>query len=474
MPRPAAMILPLPLTEERFAERSEEVVVHRFERQSVRIHAQEHLPRQQLLTRILVALNARGTGRMSFPALMPVDTPSNLHVVITERHAPIVSLVPCLFDLRRVARPPTSTWIVVMLPPTCRLEDIQNALQAQCPPVLPSSAVYVNYEAASSRPIGIHRHTVVTILGVYPIEGLDFVTHEGLFMPMALRGSDVAVTRAGLSQFLAFPALPLRSTSTTTTAVHSFGVAEEDASLNTFTMMDSCSGVTILTVGAATSSDALIQQALSCTRLPGNPIARFLVAEIVHLPSPQIVVCGDYGAQCRRAVCFDLSPFGGTTRVVDVAEHFSAVDALSSVGPANMSLDAVALVQNALCVCIINHVIGNAFVPLGPHADVVHFYILTPLPATLPTTQPAAATGETHGPAAAASDDAHALQPPTPHQGATSSSMPGAETAECRDCPKGHSARHSSGAVVRLHPGEGRYSVIGTLEGAINRPRRPE
>ena len=213
---PAELIRPVQLAQARFTSASEDVVVHRHERLPVLVFAREDLPPQQLLTRLLTALNLHGSGRMSVVAVMPCVDPCRLNVVVHPGPQRISDLIPCLVDLRRVSIPPGTQWAVIHLPPSCNLADIEAAVASQCASTLPHSAIYLNYQRVGTSGIGLHRHSVVTLLGCYPDEHLDVATREGTFYPRCIRGSDVAALRAGLAAFLAAPsALSTTTTSTT-------------------------------------------------------------------------------------------------------------------------------------------------------------------------------------------------------------------------------------------------------------------
>ena len=164
----AALVTPQFLTQERFATRSSEIVVHRHERRTVLVNVQGDYGPQQVLTRLLGALGLPGTGRMSCTAISPVDPPCRLHVVVHPGNWRYMQRVPCLVDLRRVALPPTSSWIVVHFLPSCTMQDVLEAVSDQCPSTLPIAAAYVNLQLAGARPIGVNRNTVITLMGTFP------------------------------------------------------------------------------------------------------------------------------------------------------------------------------------------------------------------------------------------------------------------------------------------------------------------
>ena len=199
---PALTITPVQLTRPRFAGRHEHVVV-------------------------LHVLGLPGTGRLSFPAFMPVTEHCELHVVVHARTQAPCDFIPCLADLRRIAVPPGALWMVVLLPPVCTLQEVQASLTAQCPAAYFPTAIYLNSARVLNQPIAVHRHTVITPLGSHPIEGLDAISADGTFMPYVWKGCDVAATRSGLARFLAPSAAVGEDTrfvpTTTSTTAHSCG-----------------------------------------------------------------------------------------------------------------------------------------------------------------------------------------------------------------------------------------------------------
>ena len=151
------------------------------------MEAQQDLGPQALLARLLNALDLPPSARLCFPAVMPVEIPCKLHVVVGPRQPVVESFVPVLADLRRVAIPPTAHWCVIQLPSPCRLQEAMAALAAQCGPLLPVAAIYLNYDGAGQRLLGIHRHTVVRPVGPFPVQGYDLVATSGAYAPLCLR-----------------------------------------------------------------------------------------------------------------------------------------------------------------------------------------------------------------------------------------------------------------------------------------------
>ena len=223
----AALVTPQFLTQERFATRSSEIVVHRHERRTVLVNVQGDYGPQQVLTRLLGALGLPGTGRMSCTAISPVDPPCRLHVVVHPGNWRYMQRVPCLVDLRRVALPPTSSYIVVHFLPSCTMHDVLEAVRDQCPSTLPIAAAYVNLQLAGARP------TVITLMGTFPDPEHDSVVVPGYYMPRVLRGSDTAALRPGFARFLAAPATVESGTTSTTTGQGCHTPGSEPVTLTT-------------------------------------------------------------------------------------------------------------------------------------------------------------------------------------------------------------------------------------------------
>ena len=133
----------------------------------------------------------------------------------------------------------------------------------------------------------------------------------------------------------------------------------------------------------------------------------------------------------------------------------------------------LSLLREALCVCLVNRVIHDAFRALPPDVDVVQFYVLRPalrhseamsVP-DAPTSLPCPGTSPvSFGPSTAS--PARPPVPPIP---------PDVERDDLSQHRNSRPSHHAvATAVVRLGPHEGRYTVIGTFEGAINRNRQPQ
>ena len=483
---PAETIAPAQISESRFASRHSEISVHRLGRPTASVRAGEHMAPQQLLEHIMHVCGLRGSMRLSFPAIMPAVDPCRLHVVLHPKGGPLEHHIPCLLDLRRVTASPSEPWCVVLMPPVCTLADVQRLMLEQFTGIQPYSAAYLNYQRLRDSPLGLHRHSVITLLGMRPSDGLDVVNSNGSFGPLCYRGSDVAATRSGLAQFLAFPAVgPFSSTSTTTTSTTPSGSVPEGADsmvdepiLDICTVFDTEHGYQMLPFPASLDHAHLPRQICSLINAPDSANLRLMESEIICLPSPQFILTTEGVAGRRRAVVFDLTPFGGDISVAAITPGQTLFDVLEArlVPSAPHILEQL---QSAQCVCLVNHIVAAPSAPLGRNADVVHFYLLRnaartdelPGPTAAPTTEPASG-GVVHpasnpisfGPAhlAVASPDppqSRALSPSSELQfESDSSTLPVGSGASSRD-------------VVQLQDWEGRYTVIGTIEGAINRHR---
>ena len=297
-PAPTNSIVPVHLTQERFTVQNREVMVRRAGRHDALVSADPSYGPQQLLTRLVEVVHAPGSARLSFPALMPVTDPCRLHVVLHPRSLPTSDMASCLLDLRRVTQPPVAPWQVVELPSLCVLSDVQAMLHTCCPPDTAYSAVYINYQRLSFHPVGVHRHTVVSVLGMQPQEGLDTVYRDGTFGPLCFRGNDVAATRPGLARFLAYPAHVSSHhfpTTSTTTAGFSAGPDSGECpqacpvASSIFTVFDTVHGVRTFTGDPDWSIAEVMHNAIRAAGLSFDAVPRRLQCELNCLPSPQIL-----------------------------------------------------------------------------------------------------------------------------------------------------------------------------------------
>ena len=392
-PQPVSTVIPTHLTEERFATRSHEVIVHRVNRFEAIVAADPSYGPQQLSTRIVSAVNAPGSARLSFPALMPVCNPCRLHVVLHPRQPPTSDMATCLLDMRRVVRAPLALWNVVELPTLCVLTDIQGLLQALYPADLAYGAIYVNYQRVGIHPVGVHRHTVITVLGPGPCEGLDAVYGDGTFGPLCFRGNDVAATRPGLAQFLAYPAHAAGSfftTSTTTTGgplldsgLSQIGVDEDPNCPETvfldapwFTVLDTVCGVRVFTGDSAWTDEDVQSQAARMWQASGTCVPRRLAFEINSLPSPQILLCASGEGFGASTVVVDLTPFGGDVCIRVTPSGWSVLDLVASIDTALLAIQPLARLQDATCVCLTNRIITDPRSALDPSAELVQFFLL--------------------------------------------------------------------------------------------------
>ena len=388
---PADSLVPVQISESRFSTRGSTVCVHRTGRPLVQASVDANLGPQGILEHLLAICGLRGSFRLSFPAVMPAESPC-LHVVLHQRDHPVPSRFPCLLDLRRVrATTACPEWGVILLPPSCCLADVQACLSTDFPSLQPYSAVYVNYGRLLDRPVALHRHSVVTLLGPAPLEGLDTVLGNGSFAPLCYRGNDVAATRPGLARFLAFPCVPdgLSTTSTSTTcpsndevtaaAAHFFGLEKPGVDLPpdsvVFTVFDAEHGYRTFHATMQPVDDGPLAVARRAIDPAGEAMLRVLTHEVVSLPSPQIAMSLLSPETDRRLIVFDLTPFGGDITAWDVVLGHSVFDALAEHRPACAD-SVVGLLHEASCVCLVNHIVAAPSQSLGRDAEVVHFYLL--------------------------------------------------------------------------------------------------
>ena len=471
-PAPTNSIVPVHLTQERFTVQNREVMVHRAGRHDALVSADPSFGPQQLLTRLVEVVHAPGSARLSFPALMPVTDPCRLHVVLHPRSLPTSDLASCLLDLRRVTQPPVAPWQVVELPSLCVLSDVQALLHACCPPDTEYSAVYINYRRLSFHPVGVHRHTVVTVLGMQPQEGLDTVYRDGTFGPLCFRGNDVAATRPGLARFLAYPANvsnPHFPTTSTTTAGCPTGPGSRECpqacpvASSIFTVFDTVHGVRTFTGDPDWSIAEVMHNAVRAAGLTFDAVPRRLQCELNCLPSPQILLSHPSTDPAARTIVLDLTPFGGDVVVRMVPRSWSVLDLVAAMNVEHLAVPPLERLQDATCVCLVNHVVADPRTALDHRCDLVQFYLLRVL-ASGPSSQlpPSLPVASTPG----------ALDEPTQGQSPATPLAPsdGEHSFFRRTIP---AAATTHPAVVRLPEGEGRYTVFGTIEGAINRWRAP-
>ena len=172
------------------------------------------------------------------------------------------------------------------------------SLSSDFPGLAPVSAIYLNYLRLRDHPTGVHRHTVVTLLSESPQQGLDVVHPNGTLSALCLWGNDVAATRPGLAQFLAYPAtanpcLFTSTTTTTSTAGPGISLTAPDTSESPssafpdlFTVFDAEFGYRTFPADNELNAGALWEQARSLADPEGRMRLRELQAEINCLPTP--------------------------------------------------------------------------------------------------------------------------------------------------------------------------------------------
>ena len=293
----ADLIVPMLLTQERFAQQTTAIAVHRLQAPMAVVEVPAHHGPQQVLIRVLGALGLPGTGRMSCTAISPVEHVCRLHVVVHPGSQRPMQLIPCLVDLRRVAYPPVANWAVVLLPPTCTRADVLAALAEQCPSLLPIAAAFANYVRIGERAVGVNRNTVITLTRDEPVEALDTLAPTGGFMPRVFCGSDIAALRPGFARFLAAPA-SLTSTTTSTTCTLAVehndrprGLADSRVRgfANFYTAFDAGRQVKLRERPATWDPYQCIVDAVEFSSTP-NPRGRWILAQVEGFPGPQVII----------------------------------------------------------------------------------------------------------------------------------------------------------------------------------------
>ena len=116
-----------------------------------------------------------------------------------------------------------------------------------------------------------------------------------------------------------------------------------------------------------------INAALNSARLPERPIARELHFEIISLPSPQIAITQDRGADFRRAMVFDLRDVGADIEVQDVPPGrtlMAAVLSLTTIPSPHLLADSMSA---GGAVATVNRNTVDVHTALPTNGDLVHF-----------------------------------------------------------------------------------------------------
>ena len=133
-----------------------------------------------------------------------------------------------------------------------------------------------------------------------------------------------------------------------------------------------------------------------------------------------------------------------------------------------------AQLQAAQCVCLVNHIVSAPSGGLGLDAEVIHFYLLrngesSADCATVVTSSAAASEPLPPHPASCPVSFGPTAHPP-PCRSAIDTALEVAQSAGPAASSTA-SAPHFSLSEARVPVAEGRYTVIGSIEGAINKPR---
>ena len=146
-----------------------------------------------------------------------------------------------------------------------------------------------------------------------------------------------------------------------------------------------------------------------------------------------------------------------------VPRSWSVLDLIAAMNVEHFAVPPLERLQDATCVCLVNHVVADPRTALDHRCDLVQFYLLRVL-ASGPSSQlpPSLPVASTPGALDVLRQDQSLATPLAPSDGEHSffrRTIPAAATTHP--------------AVARLPEGEGRYTVFGTVEGAINRWRAP-
>ena len=229
-----------------------------------------------------------------------------------------------------------------------------------------------------------------------------------------------------------------------------------------YTAFDSFFGGRIFLCEDSSSPD-LCSVALVDSKIAGAPLARRLQHELVRLLGPQIAITRNRPGQHCRTVVIDLAPFGGDVSVHDALPGQTVMDLSSASNTHTLPIDAISRLSDAMCDCMVSHVITDAFRALRDEADVITFYLLRPASAALSVAAPTLPTSvlrswTPESPHAARPFNIGDARPPVPPIPDT---VPATSSATQPFCVTRFTARRAAShaqEVVRLAPGEGRYT----------------
>ena len=185
----------------------------------------------------------------------------------------------------------------------------------------------------------------------------------------------------------------------------------------------------------------------------------------------------------RHTLVIDLTPFGQNIVACSFLTGQTLFDLLAEQ-PFPDADRIEGLLHDACCVCLVNHVVVAPSGTISDNAEVMHFYLLRnagvlevalgsagdPLPAS---DADSSAPNLAHPSTAPVSfgPSGHHAPAPLPVVASGPSSVASDLLPSCTPLSSACSAFQRRPDVVGLSDGEGRYTVIGCVEGAINRPR---
>ena len=161
----------------------------------------------------------------------------------------------------------------------------------------------------------------------------------------------------------------------------------------------------------------------------------------------------------------------------DVLPGQTVLDLIANSDAQHLPLDPAERLHEAMCVCMVNHIITDAFRAIDPNADVITFYLLRPAASEIPVAAPALTPAVPWSLPETGTLLLPSFVPPGPRP--STPPIPGTEATPATTAGPSRVNRFnkgtlaSNGPTVKLGSNEGRYTAIGTLEGAVNYDRSP-
>ena len=218
-----------------------------------------------------------------------------------------------------------------------------------------------------------------------------------------------------------------------------------------FASFDSINGLRSLVGDRRWMSHQFIDFAISTARLPGAPHGRIAAFEASALPSPQVIITQSDPDLTLRAVNFDLRNLGFDIESLEVALGQSVQSAILHLRQLPAEHDLHVRLRTGFCCCMVNGVQQELQAPLPGDADLVQFLLIA---------RPFC-RGDPRPPVPAIPQ----FLPQTP-----SASQP-LDLADRAISDAQQALAPLLSVIVPLDEGEQRFSVLGTIEGVVNRPR---